>query len=963
MTGGGGQREEALNTELARLIREANPEIVSKGEWLVSSGAVDILVEVSGQRIAVEAKKLGSGNIGSVGDAFDAAGEQVRKRIKNDDADLGVALVYPRGLTDDKLADCVDLLWIHVRDKVVPRTAQHFHGSAADLAEWLAWLPAERDPTETTKRLKATLVAAARTLPKEDRLSLLAEFGIPKKRDGREIDVDATVRILLTVAAAVMFHCRLQTYLENLPKKEHPEDDHKSDTVKWRAPSPPFDCLDSDAPITDLMQEWELICRVDYHPVFHAAIVALGTLAGRPSASGSIRKVVRAGLYVSEVVPFIQHDLLGGIFHEVLDTARYDGSFYTTTAAATLLAGLAIRADDRDWADPDAARNFRVCDPACGSGTLLLAAMERIYELRNRALNNGAKTGSEDDNTLLAKEMLEGSLWGYDINQTAIHLAATTLALRSPAVDFKQMCLFESKFGVIGPDEEVHLGSVDLIRSEAGRLELNVKPGRHTQIQMGYEADKDDEEDRARNPPDMSLLIMNPPFTRDSLRHDQFGEKHEKMMKAAERRVVDEWKAEYAERTGTQLPAGMDPARLHSSDGLFLILSERLTDADGTLALVLPAVVATSPGALGRRIFLSNRFHIEFVVIPHDPRRIFFSGNTNISEMLIVARRKTATNADNPTRVVKLLRNVVSPLEAMPLAEKIATDKSASKSPIDSWFRIDDVPRERIEEGDWRAVGFAWSWLDERLLVLEDSCLLLGDIAPVGPGGQRTQDAFVRSTSSEERRALWNHKSGIVTSMAVETDVDIIARPGKANLAEKYWGQRRRLLVANRINLPTMRMFAVRAETPTVGSAFVPVAAKDENHEKALCVWLNSTLGTLGMYGNRTLKKLPYPRFSLDDLRSMPVPDLTDAQAAKLAATYDQHATSEMKSFREMNDCETRLALDKAVAETVCEKLGFTDEDIAAIRRGLAAEPSISGKRDPSVETGEVIESELDLGT
>ena len=42
---------------------------------------------------------------------------------------------------------------------------------------------------------------------------------------------------------------------------------------------------------------------------------------------------------VSERVTGLRHDLLGRIFHRVLDTARYDGSFYTSTAPQSSLAG------------------------------------------------------------------------------------------------------------------------------------------------------------------------------------------------------------------------------------------------------------------------------------------------------------------------------------------------------------------------------------------------------------------------------------------------------------------------------------------------------------------------------------------------------------------------------------------------------------------------------------------------
>jgi len=43
----------------------------------------------------------------------------------------------------------------------------------------------------------------------------------------------------------------------------------------------------------------------------------------------------------------LQLDHAGPLYHGLLQNARYDGSFYTSTAAAVLLAGLAM---PPDWA-------------------------------------------------------------------------------------------------------------------------------------------------------------------------------------------------------------------------------------------------------------------------------------------------------------------------------------------------------------------------------------------------------------------------------------------------------------------------------------------------------------------------------------------------------------------------------------------------------------------------------------
>ena len=117
----------------------------------------------------------------------------------------------------------------------------------------------------------------------------------------------------------------------------------------------------------------------------------------------------------------------GRIFHRVLDTARYDGSYYTSTAAAVLLATLALREQDADWSDPNAVAGLRICDPACGTGTLLMAAAERIRDLRNAA----GRSDPEDEEAL-GLALVEDVLWGYDVNLTATHMAASTLGMLVP---------------------------------------------------------------------------------------------------------------------------------------------------------------------------------------------------------------------------------------------------------------------------------------------------------------------------------------------------------------------------------------------------------------------------------------------------------------------------------------------------------------------------------------------------
>ena len=98
------------------------------------------------------------------------------------------------------------------------------------------------------------------------------------------------------------------------------------------------------------------------------------------------------------------------------------------------------------------------------------------------------------------------------------------------------------------------------------------------------------------------------------------------------------------------------------------------------------------------------------------------------------------------------------------------------------------------------------------------------------------------------------------------------------------------------------------------------------------------------MLGNRTNKSPSRPEFSIDDLRKLIVPDFAaigNDAAERLAAAYDALAERTLLPLPQMDADPVRRALDDAV----CEALGLDEERVATIRRNLAAEPSVTGKR------------------
>ena len=337
------------------------------------------------------------------------------------------------------------------------------------------------------------------------------------------------------------------------------------------------------------------------------------------------------------------------------------------------------------------------------------------------------------------------------------HMAACTLGMLSPTTKFHRMNIHRALLGVFGGVP--YLGSLDFL---SGQARLAAWPSATQQVES--------EQGTAEPPPPMDLVIMNPPFTRDSLRHDQFNRRDEQAIKRREK----------------ELFSGR-PTYMAGNSGAFLVLADHLNGATaGTVATILPLMGMTDKSGLGIRKFLGSRYYVDTIVSSHDPARIFFSENTSIGEVLVICRRWDRSEPKPPTRVVNLARNPATPLEALDTATRIErAGRTSARSSHD--FTVQRVDPDRIERGDWFAVNFLSPFLVETYRTLSEadplsvSTVPLSDLADIGPAGQRIRDAYTRSDMPTQggRRALWYHKSEVTQSMRAEADVYIEPKPSR----------------------------------------------------------------------------------------------------------------------------------------------------------------------------------------
>ena len=892
------------NRALAHLLRAHG--VPADFEQRRGTKQIDVVAEVDGLEVVLEAET-----------GFDHKAQAIKDadaRLRQKLAILAFAVCYPDGVTEDTLPDAT-LTWI-VRIKPGEPSGEWSEGGVAQLAQAVQQAPRSLSGTDVAARLLSDgLDQMVQRLKPSAWQALARNLDLPATRPQDQPPNDryfvAAKRSMLVVATAMLFHHRVQDHLPVLcpPSYGGP----------W-PPASPRQCAESDTPISAFREAWQGILAVDYRPVFETGRVALGTLSSDPNTAQAVSQLADVVQRVSELVTGLRHDLLGRVFHRVLDTARYDGSFYTSTAAAVLLASLALREQDADWSDADAIGGLRICDPACGTGTLLMAAAERIRDLRSAA----GPTKPEDDETL-GLLLVEDVLWGYDVNLTATHMAASTLGMLSPKTQFTHMNIHRARLGVF--KGKPHLGSLEFLFGQAMLADWPTT----------QQVDTEEVEDKP--PPTMDLVIMNPPFTRDSLRHDQFSRADELAIKRREKAMLEKH-------------PNREAARLSGSANAFMVLADSMTrDDGGILAVVLPTVMTTNPAASETRKYLAQRFRIDTIVASHDPRRIFFSESTTIGEVLLVCRRWDGDGSKPPTRVVNLARNPETPLEALDAAARLErltrADKRWSHDLTVQW-----VDADRIERGDWYAVNFLSPFLVDAYRTLTEAnpgtvpTVPLSHLAKVGPEGRRIRDSYHRSAlpTASGRRALWFHKTEITQSMLAEADVYIEPKDAKRHLADRYWEQRSDLLLPHRFRLNKVRAAAVMLPEPAVGSIWTPCRPHDPDIAKALCLYLNSTPGILTLLGGRDNKVPSYPQFSLDTLRALPVPDFAALEPESrdyLTSWFDWLKHEELLPLPHMHEDPVRQQIDDAVTEA----LGLDPEWVASVRRELAREPSVMDRR------------------
>lgn len=761
-----------------------------------------------------------------------------------------------------------------------------------------------------------------------------------------------------------------------------------------------------------ILLEWRKILKVNYWPIFDIARRLLEVIPATSSKT-LIERIASTAEKLLQNRLMRSHDLMGAVFQKLIADRKFLAAYYTTPSSASLLIGLAIDAAKplagSEWSDPNRLRKLRIADFACGTGTLVSTAYQRIGQMHELA---------GGDSEALHSDMMADTLIGCDVLPAAAHLTASMLSGSHPTVKYKKSSIMTVAYGR-QPNGGVALGSIDLLSPQA-RIEVIAI----TAKSAGGEGESEEQTWAAFPHGSFDLVVMNPPFTRAT---GQEGKK---------KGVPNPMFAAFAATKADQKLMAKETKRLtkktsyHGNAGeasIFLVLADRKLKEGGVLAIVMPLSLLSGEAWTRSRAMLA-KWYTDIVVLTiagEDNDDMSFSADTGMGECLLIASKakigsqvgKEIKPASDRGTFVVLNERPASQLLGATAARQISRLINAG-----NLRRIEDGPvggtpvyfgDDVIGQALNAPVTLAGSWNPTRVsdLTLAQAAYQLGtkerlwlpsmskasapklqmttvsEIASVGPyhsdidGLTQTKSIrgpFARVALGENHvptyPILWEHNADRERTISFEADFDGIPRKGEDRYEQAQVDHKVSAILESASHCHYNKDFRFNSQSTAMqytqtltigGQAWPSLKLASEDQEKALVLWGNTSIGILLYWYHSNKQQAGRGRIVPTSVMHLPVLNVTELSEEKLklaAKLFDDFKQLPLRPINEIDQDEVRAGLDKRFcAEVLGLSLSTThlEEHLTLLRQKLAKEPSIRGGKDLR-EDGSILEDELD---
>ena len=725
-------------------------------------------------------------------------------------------------------------------------------------------------------------------------------------------------------------------------------------------------------PKSETLETWDAILEINYWPVFE---IARQILAWIPF--GDAGELLRSLSYAAEEIANggveNTHDLTGRIFQRLISDRKYLAAFYTLPAAAALLSRLAVaKLEGVDWSNPQGLGQLRIADLACGTGALLSAVYDQVAARHERAGGDAAA---------IHPAMMEEVFYGCDIVPWAVHITSSTLSGVQPTVQFAKSRLYTMPFGR-QEDGEVRIGSLELLHAASVPTLFNMSdPELPAAADTATQVSGNGAETVTRvtaEIPDagFDLVIMNPPFTRNTTREGETAGKIAAAFAAFGASAADQ--QAMAERMG-EMKAG---TCYHGNVGLgsgFAALADKKLKPGGVLALVLPLTAITGVDWAKFRAMLAAGYK-DIVVVSTlgSGREMAFSADTDMVDCLIVARKNQADDPpaerahfislnrvprtfDQASAVAQSILNCdyVRQLEDGPYggtaltvgAEEVGAMLTAPIAEHWGGVRIADYALPQTAH----ALAQSRLWLPGSPGLLE---LKMAPLGAVGARGKYHLDIIGRAPRGPFNKAnysptatypaLWNHNAAQETRMICSPDSQLTARQGLEQKANLVWATASRVHINQDFGFASQPLAAAFTERESIGGRAWPnIKFADARFDYPFILWSNCTLGLVNFWWRSNRQQPGRGITTISAAANLPILDLralSDEQLAAAAAIFEEFRDKEFLPANQADKDPNRALLDRRV---VCDLLGFDEavyQGVRLLAEKWCAEPSVRGR-------------------
>lgn len=711
-----------------------------------------------------------------------------------------------------------------------------------------------------------------------------------------------------------------------------------------------------------VLAEWKHILDINYWSIFHLARELLAGVNPPRDATRALEVVASTATKLVALGVAQSHDLAGTVFQRFVGDRKYLASYYTRPESAALLAHLAL--PQTGWDRKQHVAAFRIADYACGTGTLIHAAYHRINRLHE------VRSGSPE---ALHSQMMEESLTACDIVPSAAHLTAAMLSAVHPTVVYDNSRVLIAEYGERA-DGSIALGAVDLLGDTDVLPSLFPMSAPTT---VAGKAGKQGEFAVQAPPASQDLVIMNPPFTRAMSDWEPGAEGQWKQYRGlgtsrkAQKRMKEREK-ELGRKTCYHGSAGIASA--------FVAVADRMARQGGRVALVLPLTAVQGMSWTGVRKLFSTWYEDVVVIGVAAARGIdqSWSADTKMAEVLMSGRKTTGGGGRGA--FVTLRRRPANAMEATEFARAIQAATAGGPTRTLEGGPFGGVPlllgEERIGEavdsplgaGPWSSVPVLDLSLCQSAYQLSQGLLWLPTMdradapeLPVRPvrefglvGWAANNIASNRVAAFDRYRIvgepsypmLWHNDAVGQTRMLVEPDTHGVVREGREDKASRIWSTRSWVHHNRDLRFTSQALAAAFTEGRTIGgSGWTNVQLSSEAHEKAYCLWANTTLGLVQYWDHASKQQAGRGRMPVTAIQRLPFLDVTTLSRSRLgqaAALFDQMRDLEfLPAYRAVAD-PVRQDLDRCVLQDVLGlDWGKIESPLDLLRRKWCAEPSV----------------------